>query len=84
MMKIGGRIYMTSTAVLPGIPDVLSAGSLVDALAGLTVDQLRAMEGRLEDAHRVCKAILRERLALMRRDERWKARERLAIVSSDG
>jgi hypothetical protein len=73
---------MTSTATTaPNTPlDILSAGSLVDSQAGLTVDQLRALEGRLEDAHRVCKAILRERLALARRDERWKARE-LAIVS---
>jgi hypothetical protein len=54
---------------------LLSAGSLVDSLAALTVDELRALEGRLEDAHRVCKAILRERLALTRRDASWRARE---------
>lgn len=59
--------------------DILSAGSVVDALAGLTVDQLRALEGRLEDTHRVCKAILRERLAVERRNSTWRARE-LAIV----
>jgi hypothetical protein len=60
---------------LPSTLDLLSAGDLVDRLAGLTVDQLRALEGRLEDAHRVVKAILRERLALARRDAGWKARE---------
>jgi hypothetical protein len=65
----------TPNTALPVLPDLLSAGSLVDALAGLSVDQLRALEGRLEDAHRVCKAILRERLTLARRDASWRARE---------
>jgi hypothetical protein len=78
-------LTMTPMAALPGIPDVLTAGSLVDVLTGLTVDQLRALEGRLEDAHRVCRAIIRERLALARRDERWRARELLVVGSeSDG
>lgn len=66
---------------MTSITDLLSAGSLVDALAALTVDELRALEGRLEDAHRVCKAILRERLNIARRDESWRARE-MAIVGA--
>lgn len=66
---------MTPAADLPTTLDVLSAGSLVDALAGLSVDQLRALQGRLEDAERIVKAILRERLTLARRDASWRARE---------
>ena len=68
----------TATVELPATIDVISAGNIVDRLAGLTVDQLRALEGRLEDSHRVVKAILRERLALARRDAAWRARERLS------
>jgi hypothetical protein len=67
---------------LPGTLDLLSAGDLVDRLANLSVDQLRALQGRLEDAERIVKAILRERLTLARRDAAWRARE-LAIVEPE-
>jgi hypothetical protein len=60
---------------LPGTLDVLSAGSLVDRLAGLTLDQLRALDGRLEDATRIVRAIIRERMQLKRRDTAWRLRE---------
>jgi hypothetical protein len=54
--------------------NIVTAGDIVDRLSGLTVDELRALSGRLEDAQRVTRAILRERLALARRDERWQAK----------
>ena len=59
----------------PNTIDLVSAGDLVDRLAGLSVDQLRALQGRLDDTQRVVKAILRERLTLARRDAGWRARE---------
>jgi hypothetical protein len=61
--------------------DVLSAGDLVDRLSALDVDALRALEGRLEDAQRIARAVLRERLALARRNNGWAAREKAAGVS---
>jgi hypothetical protein len=60
---------------LPGMLSILSAGSLVDHLAGLTVDQLRLLEGKLEDAGRIVRCILRERTAMTRRDTAWRLRE---------
>jgi hypothetical protein len=71
---------ITATSERPGTLDILSAGNLVDRLAGLTADELLVLENRLEDGLRVCRAIRRERLALARRDERWRARE-LNIVA---
>jgi hypothetical protein len=60
--------------------DVLSAGDLVDRLGAVDVDSLRLLDDKLEDAQRVVKAILRERLALARRNTRWAAREKAAGV----
>jgi hypothetical protein len=60
--------------------NIVTAGDIVDRLAGLSVDELRALDGRLEDAQRVTRAILRERLALARRNDAWRARE-LSIVT---
>lgn len=66
---------MTTTSDTPSTIDLVSAGDLVDRLAVLSVDQLRALQGRLEDTQRIVKAILRERLTLARRDASWRARE---------
>jgi hypothetical protein len=62
-------------AEIPGTADLLTEGDLVDRLSALTSDQLRALQGRLEDCERIIKAILRERVALGRRDASWRARE---------
>jgi hypothetical protein len=73
----------TDRAGVPGVQDLVTAGDLVDRLSVLSLDQLRALEGRLEDTHRVVKAILRERLALARRNAGWRAREVLTVVSEE-
>jgi hypothetical protein len=65
----------TTTNQLPNTIDLLTAGAVVDQLAGLSVDQLRALQGRLEDSQRSIKALLRERMTLARRDTAWRARE---------
>jgi hypothetical protein len=83
MMTATATTTTNGLAGVPGTLDVLTAGDLVDRLAGVSVDQLRALGGRLEDTHRVVKAILRERLALARRNAGWRARE-LAVVTDDG
>jgi hypothetical protein len=57
------------------ISDLLATSNLIDVLANLNIDQLRALAGRIEDAQRVVKAILRERQTLVRRGAAWKARE---------
>jgi len=74
---------MPSIADTPSTIDLVSAGDLVDRLAGLSVDQLRALLGRLEDTQRITKAILRERLTLARRNVGWRARE-LATMEARG
>jgi hypothetical protein len=62
------------------LEEIVTAGNLIDRLSGLTEDQLRALHGRLEDAQRITKAVLRERAALARRDAGWAARARLVGV----
>ncbi len=65
----------TMTSNVPSTFDLVTAGDLVDRLAGLSVDQLRVLSGKLDDTGRLVRALLRERLSIQRRDEQWRARE---------
>lgn len=65
------------------IADLLTAGDFIERLGAASVDDLRLLLGRLEDATRVAKAVLRERTALARRNAGWKAREQLHPVGAE-
>ena len=63
--------------------DLIQSTNLVDRLTGASLDELRALLGRLEDGARIVRAVIRERQALARRDTAWRARE-LAIAAGEG
>jgi hypothetical protein len=50
------------------VSDLLTAGDRVDRLTGASLDDLRCLLGRLEDAQRIAGAVLREKTALSCRD----------------
>lgn len=65
---------------------LIHATDLVERLTGASLDELRMLNGRLEDAARIVRAVIRERQALNRRDASWRTREVAAArdgVNSD-
>jgi hypothetical protein len=75
---------MTTQERIPTDPlaaAALRAGELVARLTQTTDEEIRTLLDQLETAQRTLRAVLRERAALRRRNDGWKARE-LAIAPS--